>query len=256
MSYDPEFVTTSGRERGPDDMVIVSCGIGTEYQEALHSTRLHCEKNVPEAWLLFYRDYPTGCPTQRESQYAFKIFAMKRAIVAGFRYVLWMDSCFQPLRSIEPLWEEILEHGWYVPRQQDAMLGNWSSDYFLQRTGTERSVAMQIPLVYSGLVGLDMNNRTARDLWESWYRFWERGLFNGPHRNVPGGVMKPWGLKYEGHCSDDPTVQGHRHDESALSLILHQWGLRPTTRGFLTLESPDGFIGHKVELVCPWIRSS
>jgi hypothetical protein len=251
MSYNPEFVTTNGKERGPDDMVIVSCGIGPEYQEPLHSTRLHCEKNVPEAWRLFYRDYPTGCPPHEISQYAFKIFALKRAIVSGFRYVLWMDSCFQPIRSIEPLWAEIREHGWYVPKQGDAVLGHWCSDDFLRRTGTERCVAMQIPLVYSGLVGFDMNHRTARIIWENWFRMWELGTFNGCHLNLIGQERRRWGLKWQGHVSDDPCVVGHRHDESALALILHQWGLLPTTRGFLTLESPDGFIGHFVELVCP-----
>jgi len=251
MSYNPEFVTTNGKERGPDDCVIVSCGIGTEYQEALHSTRLHCEKNVPEAWRLFYRDYPTGCPTQEESQYAFKIFAIKRAILASYRYVLWMDSCFQPIRSIEPLWEEIREKGWYVPKQGDAMLGNWSSDEFLERTGTNREELMHIPLVYSGLVGLDMHRTEARLIWECWYSLWELGTFNGCHLNKPGEPRQRWGQKWQGHVSNDPRVVGHRHDEAALALVLHRLSLKPTVKGFITLESPDGFIGHFVRLVCP-----
>lgn len=52
MSEQPEFEMTSGRTRTDHDMCIVSCGIGPHYQEGLHSTRLHCEVNVPEAWRL------------------------------------------------------------------------------------------------------------------------------------------------------------------------------------------------------------
>jgi hypothetical protein len=43
-------------------------------------------------------------------------------------------------------------------------------------------------------------------------------------------------------------------DEAALSAILHNMGLTPEDRGFLTLESPNGFIGHRVPLVVPGWR--
>ena len=250
MSYNPEFAS-NGQERGFNDAVIVSCGIGTEYQEALQSTRLHCEKNVPEAWRLFYRDYPLGCPSQEEAQYAFKIFALRRAMGAGFRTLLWMDSCFQPLRSIQPLWEEIREKGWYVPQQGDAMLSEWCSDEFLERTSTKRSDVEQVHLVYSGIVGLDMYHPVAKRIWQMWESMYGAGLFNGCHLNKPGEPREPWGLKWQGHVSDDPGVRGHRHDESALSLVLHLLGLTPRLPTFLTLGGPGGSIGHHVKLVCP-----
>ncbi len=248
MSYSPEFVTTNGQHRTLDDRCIVSCGIGPDYQEPLHSTRLHCEINAPEAWRLFYRDYPDGCPLHSEMQYAFKIYALRRAIDAGFRYVVWMDSSFQPIRSMAPMWERLKEHGWYAPRQGDSKLGEWCSDSFVLATQTSRDYLMKLPLVYSGLVGFDMKAEWGQGIWEEWKRLYEQGWFNGHHLNKPGKDREPWGVKWSGHVSHDKRVQGHRHDEAALSWILWQRGLIPPDPDFF---APGGFIGQHVKLVIP-----
>lgn len=251
MSGQPEFEMTSGRTRTADDCCIVSCGIGPHYQEGLYSTRLHCEVNVPEAWRLFYRELPLGCPPHREQMYAFKIRAMQRAIEAGFRYILWMDATFQPLSSIEPLWSVIRERGWYVAPQGHATLGEWASDFLLFHFGITRDSAMKIPLVYSGLVGLDMGNEMGKTIWSDWVASQVAGTWNGAHYNEPGASLRPFGLKTKGQVSEDPRVSGHRHDEAALSAILMWCDLVPTDMNFLTLESPNGFIGHRVPLVIP-----
>lgn len=105
---------------------------------------------------------------------------------------------------------------------------------------------MEIPLAFSGLVGLDMENETARGIWAEWQRHYEAGVFNGPHLNVPGGELEPWGHKLQGHASSDPSVQGHRHDEASLSFLLWQKDLAPVFTGFLTFERQDAIIGHQI----------
>ena len=257
ISGQPEFVTTNGRERTANDKCIVMCGIGPEYQEPLHSTRLHCEVNVPEAWRLCYRELPLGCPPHHERMYAFKIWAMQRAIDAGFRYILWMDTSFQPIRSIQPLWEVIEREGWYAGPQGNAMLGEYCSDDFVRDTSStgnkedSRNELRSVPLVYSGLFGVDVKSDFGMALWLSWRETQNLGLWNGAHYNATGEPITHVGQKLRGHVSKDASVKGHRHDEAALSWLLWRRGLVPVDRGFLTLESPDGFIGHKVELVVP-----
>ncbi len=210
--------------------------------------------NCPEAALMFWDDYPDGCPPQHEQMYAFKIFALAEAIRAGFRYVLWMDSAFQPIRSIAPLWEVIKRDGWYVPPQLSEKLSRWCSDDALRMLGVTREQVSAVPLVFSGLVGLDMQNATGKQIWWSWEAFYRRGIFNGPHKNLPGQPVEPWGQKWQGHCSHNAEVQGHRHDESALSFILWQLGLVPIGHNFLTIDSPEGFIGHHVPAsLCPGV---
>lgn len=252
MSNQPEFEMTSGRSRTDHDMCIVSCGIGPHYQEPLHSTRLHCEVNVPEAWRLFYRELPLGCPPHSEQMYAFKIWAMQRAIDAGFRYVLWMDTAFQPIASMAPLWEVINQEGWYCPPQSSAKLAEWCSDKMVNECRILIRDLDVIQLCYSGLLGLDMRSVTGKAIWNLWKESQGQGIWNGAHYNRPGEPITPFGLKTQGHVSLTPAVKGHRHDESALSWILWKMGLEMQDRGFLTLESPDGFIGHQVKLVVPF----
>lgn len=196
---------------------------------------------------MFFTDYPQWCPSQEQKQYAFKIYALREAIAQGFRHVLWMDSAFQPIASIEPLWAAIERDGWYIPPQLAEKLGRWCSDAALAKFGIDRAEAYRIPLVYSGLVGMDLDSEKGRAIWEGWQEMYELGSFDGPHKNIPGAPMTAWGNKWEGHVSDDPEVQGHRHDESALSFVLHRVGLVPQKRGYLTIEGdPRAFIGHHV----------
>lgn len=234
-----------------ESRVIVGAGIGRHYRQRLRSTVNHCEVYCPEAWKLWYDTLPDGCPPHEQSQYAFKICAIQRCIDAGFRYILWMDSSFAAVDSIEPLWKLIEEHGWFVPRQGDAQLGTWTSDIALNIYGITRDEAMDIPLVYSGLVGLDMKNPTAVAIWNLWVFMFSKGAFNGPHYNEDqmNNSIRGWepvGSKWKGWCSDDPRCLGHRHDESALAFALNRLGLKPMVSGLLTIEDPKGIIGHMI----------
>jgi len=237
----------TGLARTNHDSCIVGCGIGLHYRKALRSTVNHCEVYCPEAWKLWYDDYPIGCPTHRDNPYAFKIFALQRVIDAGFRYVLWMDTSFQPIGSIEPLWKHIEEHGWFAAKQGDSMLGEWISDHALGLCSGARDELMNVPLVYTGIVGLDLGNAVTRRLiWEPWKEAMQLGVFRGAHFNAPIGEQWEAGHKWHGWCSEDSRCKGHRHDEAALSYILHAGGYKVEASPFLTLENEKGFIGHMV----------
>mgnify|MGYP001589054030 CR=1 FL=1 len=243
------FIGPAGAARGPNDRVIVSAGIGEHYAPDFAATRARCNQHCSDVWRLYYDDYPDGCPPQIERQYAFKVFAIEQAIRAGFRYILWMDAAFAPIAAIDRLWETIASKGWYVPPQYAYTLGRWCSDAALEIFGIHRARADTIPLVFTGLVGLDMQNPIGWAIWDWWERLYEAGAFDGPHFNRPGEPITPCGpVKLQGHASDDPTVGGHRHDESSLSYVLHVLGLKPMMLNYLTLESKAGFIGHLVRL--------
>src|SRR6185369_76530 len=247
----PAFYCPRHHPRTHGDRCIVSCGTQAHYYESLHSTRLHCSAHIPEAWQLFYYGYPDGCPAQQEKQYAFKIYALRRAWDASFGTITWIDSAFQPIASVEPLWAEVERAGWWIPAQGDANLGNWTSDRALEIFGITRDVAMDIPLCYSGLVSILCRTSIGKEIWRLWQELYDKGAFNGPHQNIIGGHTGAWGNKTTGECSKDPRCHGHRHDESALSFVLYKLGLKPSKLPFLTLESEQGFIGHHVELVVP-----
>jgi len=246
----PPFWNPRSEDRKISDRCIVSCGTEPHYFEQLHATREYCTKYVPEAWQLFYYGYPDGCPTQIERQYAFKIYALRRAFAAGFAELLWIDTAFQPIGSVGPLWREMNEHGWYIQAQGDAMLGNWCSDVALARFGITRGLAMGIPLCYSGLVGLNIRHETGNRIYRRWCELYDEGTFDGPHENADVDT-EAWGNKLRGRCSTDQRCQGHRHDESALSYILFEMGLEPRREPFIDMGQGVGFIGHHRKLICP-----
>jgi len=251
----PIIVSPSGRlERGPEDRVIVSCGVESVYPERFTSMRAACDHWCSGCWRVYYTDYPDGCPRQAEHKYAFKIFAIREAEALGFRRILWLDAGMSPVGSTAPLWQCVNDAGWYVGYQDaertgDGLgkLGNWCSDAALAVYGISREEALGVPLVRSGIVGLDLDHPLGAAIWKGWQDLYERGAFNGHHNNVPGSSRETpaASMKTSGHVSFDPRVRGHRHDESALAFVLHSLGLKPQNRGFLTLESKQtGFLRH------------
>ena len=224
MTDQPDWVHPSVPS---DSRVIVSAGVGAQhYRKLLRSTENHCAVHCPDTWRLFYDVLPEGCEPHVQRPYKFKITALQKPIEAGYRYVVWMDATFQPIASIEPLWAHIKERGWYCARQGDANLGAWTSSAALSVMGINRDKAMKIPLVFSGLLGLDMWSAPGRHIWGLWKEAEEQGIFFGPHVNAPGSSpISEHGLKWRGHCAYDPRCEGHRHDESALSFILWKLGL-------------------------------
>jgi len=244
----PEFYNPLHAARTLGDRCIVSAATEPAYFERMHATRLYCHRWAPEAWQLFYYGYPDGCPTQAQHQYAFKIHALRRPVAAGFRTILWMDTAFQPVASMQPLWDEIETNGWYVPAQGSSVLGRWCSDAALDVFGIDRDAAMNIPLVFSGLVGFRIDHPIGREIWDTWERLCATGCFDGPHYNAPNKIMEPLGQKIKGWCSNDPRCEGHRHDEAALSFILWKLGLEPGRKPWLEVEGNRGFIGYHREL--------
>jgi hypothetical protein len=227
--------------------VIISAGLGSShYRRMLRSTENHCAVHCPETWRLFFDVLPEGAKPHSEDQYGFKIHALKRAVDPGYQFILWMDATCQPTASIEPLWEHVAREGFYVVKQGDAMLGSWTSDNALKIFGISRSKAMAIPLVYTGIVGLDMQSENGKAIWRDWETCHLLGAFNGPHFNQRGWPMS-WiehGAKWRGHCSFDPRCEGHRHDEAAMSFVLWKLGLKP-------VENPKGLTHYGIERHVP-----
>ena len=150
-----------------DSRCIVSAGLGWHYRRLLHSTETHCAVHCRDTWRLMFDVLPLGCPSHAEKHYAFKIAALRIPINAGFRGIVWMDATYAPVASIESLWEHVDEHGWYAS-SGGSTLGEYASDAVLAIYGISRDAAMDIPLAASGLVGLNMHNDTARQIWDGW----------------------------------------------------------------------------------------
>lgn len=211
----PAFFRPNGNcARTENDRVIVNCGINSHYsrltKQAIHFYAQHCA----DTYQFFWTDLPEGCPTHAQQNYAFKLYAIQAAVNAGFRYILWADSTFRPIASLAPLWQWIEDKGWFAPPQ--SWLADFCNDAALAVFDVTKEQARSIPLVFSGLVGLDMQGVGAK-IFGRWKHYYMKGTFQG--------IRPP-----------------HRHDESALSFVLHELKLVPTGSGFSEVECHNGFI--------------
>lgn len=238
------------------DKVIVSCAFGgTHYLQRQHKFLHYVQKEASQYPRVVFNCLPNGCPqhsTTTHGAYAFKIHAIQNAIDRGYRYVLWLDTTMIVVKPLQPLWDCIAEHGWYVCPQAGARLGEYTSDEALAIYGIDRELAMHIQLPYSGIVGLDMKG-IGGDIWREWKKLCEAGAFMG-HHHAPGRGSAGGG-KTVGKVSEDPRVSGHRHDESAIGYVLYKLGLTYwyaegdrwyfPNRGLFAHETPDtGLIAH------------
>ncbi len=215
------------------DTVIVSRAAREHYINLQRRTVRACAEFAPEAAIDF-----AGIAGY-VWDYGYKIDAINQARRNGWRVVLWMDVTFQPIAPLDLLWAHIQEYGWFVPLQSSSMLGTWASDDALVVYGIDRDEAMSIPLCFSGIVGLDFGNAVAVEIFEAWERL--RPTFDGAHYNRPGEELEELGNKFTGHVSYDSRVEGHRHDEAALSFVLASKGLRPVVSSFLSIDNPENF---------------
>jgi hypothetical protein len=209
--------------------VIVSAAAGEHYQRLQVRTLAACQK---------YGEADVAFQTLRDVwHYGRKLDVIS---AAGHRFVMWMDCSFMPVASLEPLWKEIEERGWFVPGQGSSKLSTWASDEALIDYEITREQAAAIPMCLSGIVGLDTSDPVGHEIFRRWKLL--RRTFNGAHYNRPGEPQKVMGDKLTGHVSWDASVEGHRHDEAALSFVLWKLGLEPIRSRYLEVDQPEGFI--------------
>ncbi len=211
---------------------IVSRSSGEHYQCLQRRTYSRCMQFKQDEKLIFDYVHKWG--------YHEKLNAIDQAYQAGARYVLWMDVSFEPVASLEPIWALVEQQGWFVSKQGESMLGTWTSDDALFEYGINRDEAMSIPLCLSGLVGLDLDTVIGREILKRWKAL--AHTFPGNYYNVPGEEQKPLGAKTTGHASYDPRCEGHRHDESALSFVLWQMGIKIETSPLMNVYYDEGYV--------------
>ena len=160
--------------------------------------------------------------------YCAKPFAMRALREAGADVGILLDAAFWPIRDIHPLVAHIQQHGCYFC-ENGFPFGQWCSDAALARFRVDREQAFQIEEISSYCVGLDFGRNDANWLLNEWCRLANDGVtFPGPHTNI--NAARTIGDRNRGFVSTDPRVMGHRHDQTALSILAHWAGMGPLVK--------------------------
>lgn len=172
---------------------------------------------------------PSTWPKHQDKPYGFKSYALEYA--AGvYDSLLWCDACILPVRSLEPVWDKIESDG-YLLMNNGFSNYEWTADsaypdLFTGNVRTARAINKYIPHTVGGFFGLSMRHEIGRKFLRELYRLAsETRAFCGP--SINSNAPKAEGAGYgPGAPCGPPDVRGHRHDQTAMSVIAWRLGMK------------------------------
>lgn len=149
--------------------------------------------------LIFDNEFSVGSPIHDENPYAFKIYAIEKALLKGYNQILWLDASVYAIKDVSPLFDIIKINGLFM-EDSKFYVGDWCNEYTLDYFKINRSQASNIPMFSGGFIGFDFTNKMAIEFFDNWKNSMIAGCFKGNWSN-------------------------HRHDMTCGSIIAHQMGI-------------------------------
>lgn len=147
--------------------------------------------------------------------YGFKPWCFKQAEEAGYRRILWLDGSAKAAQSLDPLFDELGERG-YLFFENWHSAGAYCHDHALFTLGVDRLEAMKIPSINGQVMALNLDFPNAKAFLDIWHAksldritFQDHGLRN---------IVNEKYIQQTG-------VKGHRHDQTAASIIAWKLGM-------------------------------
>jgi hypothetical protein len=151
--------------------------------------------------------YPEGSPTHKENPYAFKLHAIKHALEQRHTRIFWVDCSGWLIRHPDKHLAALEVDGYYL-FHSGFTVADWTNDACLEYFGVTREEAKEMPMLASGVLGLNFDTEVAREFFAQWWNAMEAGTFRG-------------------------SWSDHRHDQSAASIIAHRLGMRQHAHQYL-----------------------
>lgn len=201
-------------------VVVCAIGIGGWYPKGIARMIQEFDRASPGFEVMSWvNTLPFGAPAAvvengyDYTAYCAKPFALAAAMNAGADIAILLDAAFYPIRSIHPLVDHIAQKGYYLC-DNGYKVGEWCSDRAMERMNQTREKLMEMREASSYCVGLNFADGRCHELLHRWCGYaGDRLTFAGPHSSLTEGGRN------RGHVSSDPRVRGHRHDQTALSVI-------------------------------------
>lgn len=222
---------------------IVCVATTNHYQRGMQRLAQSCsDSGTPIAC---WNKEPDGSPKHSEVPYAFKAYALQHAAEHA-DLLLWADACILPLRDMTPLWERIEREGYWICNNGWSNY-EWTADSAypdLFRAAWEggpdmtmeqkRNLNRSIQHVVATTFGLNVRHPMGAAFLREYFRLASTTkAFCGPWVNF--NYEKKHGFPSDriGMCGP-PDVRGHRHDQTAASVIAWRLGMKLT-------DPPDPF---------------
>jgi hypothetical protein len=171
--------------------------------------------------------------------YAFKAYALQSAYTHRARptTLLWCDASIVPIAPLEPLWERIERDGYWFS-DNGWSNAQWTADSaypalfpacFMPGCSEcwdeARAANAKIKHVVATAFGISLDHDKGRDFLAQYIRMADAGAFKGPWWN--SNRMENVGKAGAAPCGP-PTTLGHRHDQTAASVIAWRLEMKLT----------------------------
>jgi len=204
---------------------------------------------------------PPGCPPHRTAgllagladqcrPYAFKAYALQEAVKQGHATLLWCDASIVPIRSLTPLWERIERDGYWISRNGWDN-SEWTADsaYPDLFPGVPieeaRAINKMIPHVVGTAFGIDVNHAIGKRFLHEYFRLASTTrAFCGPWQNSDAPRVAQRNEDRPAAPCGPPTTLGHRHDQTAASVIAWRLEMQltdgPSVFSYTQQRNADG----------------
>lgn len=217
---------------------VVNVGTG-RYKDATERLRTSVSQHDTDARFYSWDEIPEDWPTHKQKPYAFKAYALELASNVA-DVLLWCDSAIVVVKPLAPLWERIERDGYWIP------LNGWTNydwtadsaypDLFPNVPIEEaRAQSKTFSQVVATAFGVNVKHPTGKSLLGEYVRLAKMNAFCGPWSNTNNPKHWPLHPDMMGPCGP-ADVLGHRHDQTALSVIAWRLGLK--------LEQCPGFFSY------------
>lgn len=164
-----------------------------------------------------------GSPKHSDMPYAFKAYALSRAYTDGYERVIWCDASIKLIKPYNVVAEHLDNVG-YMLFNNGWTTGQWCSDAALEPLGITREESFEIPHLQACCMGFDFPK--CDGFVHEYFARANDGTFKGAWSN-------------ENHeVSTDDRVLGHRHDQTAASVIATKMGMTDWLPGVHYDETP------------------
>ncbi len=193
---------------------VVNFANGIRYSKGQLRLKETFLKNGYEGDFAFYsnENQLSGCPSHKKVPYAFKAYALEVQMKKGYDILIWADSLIMLMVPFQRVLDRIKENGYILPLN-GWTTGQWCSDAALITLGITREEAFTYKHIMACLMAFDITIDRNKEFLCQYFARAKDGTFKGDWKNDKKQV------------STDSRVLGHRHDQTAASVIAIKLGM-------------------------------
>lgn len=193
-------------------IAVCAVSFGERYNWRMGRLKETLENTNPEAKFYSWVDrMPDGARPFNDSMYGFKPHAIQIARDQGYKKIFWIDCTAVVLDKLDYYDQFTAEHKGVLAVQDDNKLTGFCSNSALNYVGKDRNYLKDKHLVGGSLYYFDFDVPGCEEIFNRWMLSEKNGLF--------GSMVEQCGER----------LQGHRSDETMMSLFLYECGSKPFT---------------------------